>query len=547
MRCRPSGPVSASICLVGEAPGGEEEAQGLPFVGASGWELDKMLKDAGLIREAIFITNVTHERPPGNEISHWISDRAKAPDDSFTYYRGKWVKAFIKEECERLYSELRTVQPNIVIALGSTPTWALTAQDGISKWRGSHLTSDAIVGLKVIPTYHPAFILRNYQTRAIAVQDFRRAKRESITPLSTAPSRSFGIKPSFRDAESWLRGLLDRLQGGHIPFTCDLEIYRREILCVGIGLSPTSAFCIPFLWTNGWYWTPEEHVEIISLLRSALLHPNAQVINQNLSFDIQYLFWRFFTRPRAHFDTMIAQNVLFAGMPKDLAFLASMYCDHYIYWKDDGKFWKEFIEDERIWRYNCLDCTYTFEVYEKQQAALAQAGLTGQMAFQMKTFENLMGMMLRGVRVARDDKVALQREIEALIDTFHEEVRHLTGRGLTGPKGDFSSKQLAEFFYGGLGLKALHNREGKVTCDDEALKKIARKNVWLRPLVDRINMIRSYGTAVDVCKKRVDGDGRWRTAYNVAGTSTYRLSSSENPLDSGLNLQNLTLGRDILK
>lgn len=546
MRCKPSGSTAASIVIVGEAPGAEEEAQGLPFIGASGYELDKMLKDTGLIREACFITNVTHERPPNNEIENWISPKAKAPDSSFIQYRGKWVKPFIREECERLYSEIRAVQPNVVLALGNTPLWALCGEDSVSKWRGSHLVSNAIPALKVIPTYHPAFVLRNYATRAITVQDFRRAKRESITPLSTAPQRSFGVKPSFTDAHRWLTGLAERLAGEPTCFTCDLEIFQREILCVGIGLSSTSAFCIPFLWTQGWYWPVEEHTEIINLLRSVLLHPNARVVNQNLSFDIQYLFWRFFMRPRAHFDTMIAQNVLYSGLSKDLAFLASMYCEHYIYWKDDGKFWVNF-NDADLWHYNALDCVYTYEIYEKQQAALEKAGLVEQMAFQMKTFENLMGMMLRGVKVDEGSKKGLEREINVLIDSLHEEVRGLTGRSLTGPKGDFSPKQMADFFYTSLGISPIHNREGKITCDDEALKKIAKKHLWLRPLTDRINMIRSYGTAIDVCRKRTDWDSRFRTSYNCAGTTTYRLSSSENPLDSGLNLQNLTLGRDILK
>ena len=545
MRCRSSGSTGATIAIIGEAPGSEEEAQGLPFVGASGQELDRMLKDSGLLREALFLTNVTHERPPNNEISNWISEKAKAPDGSFINYRNRWVKPFIRAECERLYGEIRAVQPNVVLTLGGAALWALCPQTSVSKWRGSHLTSDAIPGLKVIPAYHPAFILRSYKERAITVQDFRRAKREAITPLSTAPKRTFGVRPSYGEARSWLERLLGSLQVGPVRFTCDLEIFQREILCVGIGLSSTSAFCIPLLWTKGWYWSSEEHVEVTNLLRSVLLHPNAQVINQNLSFDIQYLFWRFYMRPKAHFDTMIAQNVLYSGLPKDLAYLASMYCDHYIYWKDDGKFWVNF-NDQDLWHYNCLDCVYTFEVYEKQVAALGAASLTPQMDFQMKTFENLMGMMLRGVKVNEGNKMALLGEIEALIRRFHEEVEYLTGRKLTGDKA-FSPKQLAGFFYTDLKLQTIHNREGKVTCDDEALKKIARKNLWLRPLTDRINMVRSYGTAVDVCKKKTDWDSRWRTNYNIAGTTTYRLSSSENPLDSGVNLQNLTLGRDILK
>jgi DNA polymerase I-like protein with 3'-5' exonuclease and polymerase domains len=286
---------------------------------------------------------------------------------------------------------------------------------------------------------------------------------------------------------------------------------------------------------------------VVQALRAVLTHPNARVINQNLSFDIQYLFWRFYLRPKAHFDTMIAQNLLWPGLPKDLAFLASMYCQHYVYWKDDGKFWKDpSVGDEAIWSYNCLDCCYTFEVYEAQRDLIEHEGLAPQMAFQMKTFENLMGMMIRGVRVDMEARKTLFGELTSLIGTLHEEVAYLCQRDLTGEKGSFSHKKMVDLFYNDLKIKPFYNGEGGLTCDDETLKKIAKRAPWLRPLTERINMIRSYGTALDVCRKRTDRDGRMRTSYNVAGTSTFRLSSSENPLDSGMNLQNLTLGRDIL-
>lgn len=546
MRCRPSGPVTATIALVGEAPGAEEELEGLPFIGKAGQELDRMCKDAHMPREWCFITNVTHERPPSNEIGEWIVDRKTSPDSSYIRYRGRWVKPFIVDECERLYAELRAVQPNVVVAFGNTPLWALCPQSGVAKWRGSHLISDAIPGLKVIPTYHPAAVLRQYSWRWITVQDLRRAKGESLTPLYNKPKWSFGVKPTYDEATQWLTNLLSRCDSGPTPFTCDLEIFRREILCVGLGTSRLSAFCIPFLWTKGWYWSPEQHAALVSLLSRVLLHPNARVVNQNLSFDIQYLFWRFFIRPKAHFDTMIAQNLLYSGMPKDLAYLASMYCDYYVYWKDDGKFWVEF-DDDKLWEYNCLDCIYTYEIYEVQQKAVLYEGLSEQMAFQMTTFEHLMGMMIRGVRVNHANKVAVLGELEALIDELHEEVAFLSQADLVGEKGNLSPKKLAHLFYSSLGYRAYYSKEGNVTCDDEALNRLTRKALWLKPLTDRINQIRSYGTAVDVCRKRTDRDHRWRTSYNVAGTTTYRLSSSENPLDSGLNLQNLTLGKEIGK
>src|SRR5258705_2613541 len=109
MRVRPTGPLSASILICGEAPGEEEEQAGSPFVGKSGWMLDTMLEDARIPRGACYVTNLCHERPPNNDLTHWIAEKAKAPDDSFISYRGKWVKPHIREECERLYAEIRRV------------------------------------------------------------------------------------------------------------------------------------------------------------------------------------------------------------------------------------------------------------------------------------------------------------------------------------------------------------------------------------------------------------------------------------------------------
>jgi DNA polymerase I-like protein with 3'-5' exonuclease and polymerase domains len=162
-------------------------------------------------------------------------------------------------------------------------------------------------------------------------------------------------------------------------------------------------------------------------------------------------------------------------------------------------------------------------------------------------------MMLRGVLVSGEAKKRLGKEILDFTVQLLKEVTYIVGWDLTGDKGGFSSQKLQDLFYERLKLpvqKKKGMRNGKPamvpTCEDEALKTLAKKEPLIAPLIQRINMIRSYATAWAVCKAATDMDGRWRTSYNVAGTDTYRLSSSENPFGSGLNLQNLTLGRDIL-
>lgn len=548
MRVIPTGPRNAAIMIIGEAPGAEEEQRGEPFVGSSGHELTQMLSLAGIERSSCFITNVFLERPAGNDITLFVDKARKKVPEGWTLYGDKMVADFALSELGRLKTEIQAVRPSVIICLGNTALWAVTGLDSVAKWRGSLLTTEILPGATVIPTYHPAAILRNYPWRAVTVQDLRRAKRESISKTAK-PNWTFMTGLPFKEIKFFLEQKLALVETQQTPIVCDLEITRNEILCVGLGFSRTEAICIPFLHCKGFYFSEQEHVEIVLLLKRLLEHHNTLLINQNIAFDIQYLFWRFTILPDAHFDTMVAQNVIFPGTPKALDYLASLYCKYYVYWKDDGKFWKKLVSDDVIWHYNCLDCVYTFEVYEAQQQVLKAANLVEQANFMTILLNRTIRMMLRGVLVNEKHKSTLTKEIHDLIAKLHEEVRFLTRKDLVGAKGSFSSARLAKFFYEDLKFDPIYKvAKGKraITCDDDALKKLAKKYPWIKPLTDRINVIRSYSTALTVCEKRSDKDDRWRCSFNVAGTANFRFSSSENPFGSGLNLQNLTTGRDIL-
>lgn len=139
---RPDGPMNARIFIVGEAPGADEEAKGIPFVGASGMELNRMLGEVGITRSECFVTNVCRERPLGNDISTFIAQSKKEITKDHTLLRDKYVKRPIIEGYKLLLVELETVKPNIVIALGNVSLWALTGIWGIVKWRGSMLEID---------------------------------------------------------------------------------------------------------------------------------------------------------------------------------------------------------------------------------------------------------------------------------------------------------------------------------------------------------------------------------------------------------------------
>src|SRR6266850_3125889 len=160
---RPDGPIPARIMLVGEAPGAQEEAEGIPFVGESGKELNRMLQEAGITRSECFVTNVCRVRPPGNDINHFIAKAKKDRTDAHKELIGRWVLPCIVEGITLLNKEISMVQPNIIVALGNTPLWALTGLSGITRWRGSMLYSSTHeTPRKVIPTIHPAAVLREW-------------------------------------------------------------------------------------------------------------------------------------------------------------------------------------------------------------------------------------------------------------------------------------------------------------------------------------------------------------------------------------------------
>jgi uracil-DNA glycosylase family 4 len=143
---------SADVMFVGEAPGADEDVQGVPFVGRAGQLLTKMIEAMGYKRDEVYIANVLKCRPPGN--------RNPEPDEIAT--------------CEPfLFRQLASVQPKVVIALGAfAARTLLQTQDPISRLRGRVYD---FRGAKLIPTFHPSFLLRSPGFKREAWDDLKKA------------------------------------------------------------------------------------------------------------------------------------------------------------------------------------------------------------------------------------------------------------------------------------------------------------------------------------------------------------------------------------
>ncbi len=337
-----SGPTSARIIVVGEAYGEQEERAGEGFVGASGQELNRMLQEANIMRSEVYVTNLVNARPPGNNIGAWIAAKKKDITPAHVPLHDKFVLPIIVEGYQSLLKEISLVKPNLIIALGNSPLWALTQKWGILRWRGSHLIADC--GVKCIPTIHPAAVLRQWDLRVLAVNDLRRARRESATTEYIVPERRFIIKPSLEVTIATLAALKARMDSGEVLWIdFDLETRLGHIDCAGISWSRADALCIPFM-TRGnkeGYWRLDEEAVVVWHLYKVLTHQNVKVRGQNLLYDCQYTArsWNFI--PRVAQDCMISMHSTFVGLRKGLDFQASMFCDYFVQWKKDKGAWKE--------------------------------------------------------------------------------------------------------------------------------------------------------------------------------------------------------------
>ena len=143
------GNIQARLMFIGEGPGADEDATGRPFVGAAGQLLDKMIAAMHLAREDVYIANIVKCRPPGNRMPG--ADEAAA------------CIGYLKKQ-------IQLIQPEVIVLLGGTALSFLLEINGITKYRGRWQNYNNIA---VMPTFHPAFLLRKPEAKREAWHDLK--------------------------------------------------------------------------------------------------------------------------------------------------------------------------------------------------------------------------------------------------------------------------------------------------------------------------------------------------------------------------------------
>lgn len=549
MRVKGEGPIPTRVMIVGEFPS-ERDRQ--PFDGAAGMELNRMLHEVGVMRSECYTTYVCKERPPLGQLSTWIALKKKDISPHHTLLRDKYCTYHIHEGYAELLTEIEMVQPNIILAMGNLALWALTGHWGVLKWRGSLLSTSA--GIKVIPTLTPGAVMREWNQRAVVLSDLRRVKRHMTSRVyDNKPSWNFLVRPTFPQALTCLQALCSDATAFAETVWIDFDIETRggHIDCIGLSWSRQDALCIPLM-TRGkpeGYWSADEESQLVFQLYLLLTHPNVKVRWQNGLYDAQYVHRHWHFIPNGGQDTMITQHSVFCALPKSLAFIASMYADWYVYWKDEGKIASDVPEEQR-WTYNLQDCIYTRESGEVLQQVAESMHLAEVDVHQQKLFYPVLRAMLRGVRIRHGIKHQMALDIQEELSHREAFLHNVLGHTINPA----SPKQMQTLFYEDLKQPIIYKRvvlAGKTTmnptCDDEALSKIAAKEPLVKPLCNAIADIRTLNKFLgDFVMMPLDDDGRMRCSFNIAGDAggksapySYRLSSSKNPFGSGGNLQTI--------
>jgi uracil-DNA glycosylase family 4 len=515
--CASVGPEKADLVFVGEAPGRKEARTGEPFVGESGQLLNMLLRNNGIERDDVFITNTVLCRP---------KDNSNPP------------AAAIKACGERLQREIQGRRPNTIVPLGNFASRKLLGtNEGITTLRvGPPKVSPNYPGVRIIPTFHPAATLYNHNAFPDLVTDFGKIKGGDVSATNS------WIEPSFEiiDSESrsrwnrWIDSTRDE------PIAIDIEVgvdkdisfvhpSKYRLLCVGLSASRDHAVVLDRSAVES-EWARDQ-------LRS-ILH-SRRIICHNGKFDLQGLLD--IGRGKLWFDTMLASYCLderrgvhsleYNAIEK----LGSPSWKHEVgHWLGEDKDYSN-IPEAILHRYNAFDVVNTFRLWEWFDNAEAFDNQARRLHSHLVEASNmLMYVEYNGLGVDEQYLDQLETEYGLSIDTLRGGLRDIVQDQTYNP----NSWQQVQRVMKGIFNKPVPNTQAD-TLTEVMERALNSGNMALYEFLfmhlDFKKEAKSYGTYVKGTRKRLY-KGRVHSSFLLHGTTVGRLAS-RNP-----NLQNVTRG-----
>ena len=501
------GPNNPKIVIVGESPTFEDQQFLTPFMGAHGKLLNQLLIEAGINRNACWLTNVVKYHVPPASGEKKIPFRVRANN----------IGIDIMQQIEELRLELIQLQPNVIIALGNTALWAITGKNGIAKQRGSIVSG---MGFKVIGTYKPQDILyqegevRGYYNKQIVVFDFKRALAQSTFKEIIRPNRSLNICRNSAQFADFIK------RHEHLDtISVDIEARKCVPICVGLAFTKYEGLTIP-LW-NGFDISTIPNSDLVSIwgLLAQVLYKNG-IIGQNFGYDRDKIKRLGFVISKLHSDTMLKAFVINPELPKNLAFNTSIYTEE-PYYKDEGMY-EGSIDDLLI---GCArDACVTKEVDDAMEKDIDELGLGPYYRNFILPLHDLYADIENvGFRI---DLKAREELIKKYI-RWDEEIRYKLFK-LTGEYVNTASPlQVSKLLYD---TWKISRRKG---TGEEVLTALLNgpvkdplKRLGLELILENRSVKKAYGSSL-MCLE--DFDGRMKTSYFICLETGRSATSQQEP------------------
>jgi uracil-DNA glycosylase family 4 len=492
------GPIGAELMILGESPSYQEVAQGKPFVGPSGKELDRLLKDSGIYRDNCWISNVCKYEVPSNGPKEKVPFAVRALNAGIN----------LPEQLAELQNEINQIKPNCILALGGTALWALTGKTKISNFRGSILSG---MGRKVVSTYHPAHLLhqsyggeiKGYWNRQVMIFDFKRAHAQSKFPDLKLPIRHLQIcRSSYELAEFLKKYPLDKFPKGAV----DIEAGGHCVpICIGLSFNKNHGICVPLWNCDGISTIPDSDLVQMWILLAQRLYDMA-VVGQNFNYDRDKILRLGFIIRKLADDTMLKAHAINPELPKGLGFLTSLYTEEPFY-KDEGMYEGNLAD---LFTGCARDACVTLEVNENMDADVDELHMRSfYQNFLMKLPEFYWGIERQGFHVDPDERDRLIRKYIEWDEKVRFRLYQLTGTEINVN----SPKQIGILLWDNLKLPRKDSTgEEDITAllnSPTAIKNEEDREICELILEDR-RVRKSISTYLMALP---DFDGRMRTTY----------------------------------
>lgn len=561
-----SGPMSAEICVVGEAPGRQEEREGAPFVGQSGKLKREWIGAAGFNPGKIRFENVYPMFPE--------------PDG----FIGNVPQEVLEQWSQDLLARLDILSSvKLIVPTGNTALHALTGLKNITQRRGSLYWWEQNTGrrCKVVPTIHPAAVLREPKFEARCRADWRKIKWEVENIDVDVLQRTLITNPSDAQIEHWMHVLSTKPVSTPLAFDIETNPAKNTILCISFAYSATEAISIPF---------SKHHESFIRYMIAEDTHPK---ITQTGHYDCYWLAKKLEVLPlNWRWDTFALSHIRTPFGPHSLAYQASIYTREPWYkggdedtgeksWRSDN--WTTLLE------YNAKDSAVTWEIGMHHIAHITAKGMLDiYLRDYQAMFMPMLKTMLHGIEM---DMEELAETFDRLLSDAYkarDEAAKISGRNLftfntqaqetawgiwTGVLDDLdpsvikklarskkeyrdhiieveekgiSNEILQDVLYKHFKFPIKRKRSTKnPTTDEAALLELRTRFTGVSAYEDGLSLIdqvlayrhkKKQSEFMDPA--RVDADGRFHFSYSFRPIST-RLSSSKNPFNTGGNIQNV--------